>query len=58
MNKLNYILLVDKLRKEGIQAEIEIGESPKTAKQDDILHAWVGVWIEPQTGYFVKGYVK
>lgn len=50
--------LVNELKDKGIQAEIEIGESPKTAKQDDVRHAWVGVWIEPQKGEFTNGYIK
>jgi len=50
--------LVRELSKYGIQSEIEIGESPKTAKQDNVVHAWVGIWVEPQTGSFVINYLK
>lgn len=49
--------LNEELNKIGIQSEIVIGESPKTLKEP-WKHAWVGVWIEPQTGLFTKGYEK
>lgn len=42
----------------GIQSEIVIGESPETAKQPKVEHAWIGLWIEPQTGQFTKDYKK
>ena len=48
--------LVEELRKQGIQAEVKIGESPTTAKDEHIVHAWVGIWIEPQTGKFTINY--
>jgi predicted ATP-grasp superfamily ATP-dependent carboligase len=50
--------LVESLREIGLQSEIVIGESPSTAKQEKVKHAWVGVWIEPQTGEFTKNYYK
>jgi len=46
------------LRKIGIQSEIVFGESPETAKQPKIIHAWIGIWIEPQTGQFTNNYQK
>lgn len=49
--------LVNELKTKGIQAEIEIGESPVTLKED-WQHAWVGVWIEPQSGEFTNNYTK
>jgi hypothetical protein len=45
--------LVQKLKDRGIQSEVVIGYQP-----DGTHHAWVGVWIEPQTGKFTKNYTK
>lgn len=46
------------LERIGIQSEVVIGESPTTLKQPLIKHAWVGIWIEPQTGNFTNNYLK
>ena len=48
--------LVEELNKIGIQSEVVIGESPETLLLNDVRHAWVGIWIEPQTGNLTKDY--
>jgi len=45
--------LVQKLKERGIQSEVVIGYQP-----DGTKHAWVGVWVDPQTGKYTKGYTK
>ena len=49
--------LVKELQSIGIQAQVVTGESPETLKDDNTGHAWVGIWIEPQTGEFTKDYI-
>ena len=48
--------LVKELEKRGIQSSVIIGESPTTAKQENIVHAWVGIWFEPQTGQLTHNF--
>lgn len=48
--------LIKELEKIGIQSSMIVGESPETLEDDKIGHAWVGIWIEPQTGEFTKDY--
>ena len=45
--------LVQKLKERGIQSEVVIGYQP-----DGTKHAWIQVWIEPQTGQPTVGYSK
>jgi hypothetical protein len=45
--------LVEKLKARGIQSEVIRGYKP-----DGTPHAWVAVYIEPQTGEFTEGYTK
>jgi len=45
--------LVEKLKERGIQSETVTGY-----QSDGTRHMWVGVWVEPQTGKFTKGYTK
>jgi septal ring factor EnvC (AmiA/AmiB activator) len=47
--------LVEELKSKGIQAEVVKGESPATI-DDPWGHAWVGIWIDPQSGKFTKDY--
>lgn len=50
-------IAIEELKKIGIQAELVIGESPATAKEN-WRHSWIAIWIEPQTGEFTKEYYK
>lgn len=50
--------LIKELDKAGIQANLILGEDEKTIKDPNVIHAWVGVWIEPQTGEFTTNYEK
>lgn len=45
----------------GIDSEVVIGQSVSDSTGNWKPHAWVSVWIEPLTGYFIspyEGYVK
>jgi hypothetical protein len=49
--------LVAELERVGIQSSIIYGESPKTLKEENIIHAWACIWLEPQTAQFTQNYV-
>jgi hypothetical protein len=50
--------LINELNKIGIQSNLIIGEDEKTILDENVVHAWVGIWIEPQTGEFTYNYTK
>ena len=45
-------LFVDEMRKQGFYANIVLGKVPNMS--DNEYHAWVEIWIEPQTGKLVR----
>jgi len=47
---------IELARQRGIQAEIKLGESPNTLKDEKICHAWIAIYFEPQTGQLTKDY--
>jgi hypothetical protein len=49
--------LKERLATIGIQSEIEIGHTPELDKIE-VRHAWIGIWMDPQTGNFTNNYYK
>jgi len=50
--------LINELQKVGIQSSMIAGEDEETILDDKVGHAWVGIWIEPQTGEFTTNYLQ